>query len=114
VKARRLPDGTVQIDATIDEARIMLAVFEREAEDQDARALQLHEEARDRRRLAERVKRGRHANLRIAGELNAEAARHADRRDIALDMWRTLLPHARVSASDPSPNPQPTLPGQIE
>ena len=110
--ARRMFDGTIRIDASPEEARLLMTALERESNAHAAGALRSEMEARDRRELADRVARGRHANRRVAGELDAEATRHAKRRDLALDMQRVLLPH--ISASDTSSRSQLPTPSQIE
>lgn len=104
--ARRMFDGTIRLDLSPEEARLLMAALGRESCHHSAHAVSATCEARDRRDLAAQVKRGAHANRRVAGELEAEAVRHADLRDLALDMQRVLLPH--VSAVDSQrPNPSP-------
>lgn len=110
--ARRMFDGTIRLDVSPEELRVVMAALERESMAHTAEAEERAAQARDRRELSDRVRRGRHANRRIAGELEAEAARHADRRDLALDMQRVLLPFVSASV-DPSRS-QPPTPSQIE
>ena len=110
--ARRMFDGTLRLDVSPEEARLLMAALERESCHHAAHAVRATCSARDRRDLAAQVKRGAHANRRVAGELEAEAKRHADQRDLALDMQRVLLPH--VSAAESRSNPQLPTSSQTE
>lgn len=109
--ARRLFDGTIRIDVSPEEARIVLNALSEERSLQATRAAHLSVEARDRRELSDRVRRGRHANRRVAGELEAEAAACSDQERLAADMCRVLRPfvNSHVSASgEPSRSQLPT------
>lgn len=52
--------------------------------------MSLTQEAEMRRALSEKYARGRRANIRVAGELEASAARHRRRAEAAVDLLRIL------------------------
>lgn len=88
----RRSDDVIQIDVTPEELRELMSALERSAMDHTVQASRFTQSARDRRTLADRVKRGRIANQRIAGELDADASRHLDHMKLAWDMHRVLVP----------------------
>lgn len=110
--ARRMFDGAIRIDVSPAEAEIVQRALEIYAGDLGARSAWLDVEARDRRELADRVPRGRHANRRVAGELERDASLAHARMGQAMDMLRVLRPH--VSASDAPSRSQPPTPSQTE
>ena len=93
-------DGRAVLDGILPEdLTVLLSALDCEVAHQGSAATRCELEARDRRDLAATQRRGRHANLRVAGELEAEARGHTDRQMAALDVIRTLRPLIRESKS---------------
>ncbi|HEX6052753.1 MAG TPA: hypothetical protein VFZ21_25985 [Gemmatimonadaceae bacterium] len=116
MKARIRTDGTAVTISLTEIGPVELVVIieslQAEAARRESRAMELESEARDRRELSDRVRRGRHANRRTAGELEAEAKKHDLRAEAAMDMIRVLRPvRQRVEAQS---NAQLVAPSQIK
>lgn len=105
--ARRMADGIAELDLVDAELAILLEALQRYAGDLASRSARLEYEARDRRELSDRVKRGRHANRRTAGELEHEASVLSTRADRAMDMFRVVSGATRPSNMQ-LPNPSQT------
>lgn len=96
--ARRMFDGMIRLDVSPAEAEIVQKALEAYAGDLGARSARLDLEARDRRELSDRVPRGRHANRRVAGELEHDARAAHARMGQAMDLIRVLRPHVSASS----------------
>ena len=86
-------------DINAGELRTLFIAVELDAKHHETEASRLAAEARDRRELAGTVKHGSHANNRVAGELENEAAGHrAQFRDAAdlARILRTLTTDSRI------------------
>lgn len=86
-------DGTVTLEGISPVELVdLIDALQIHAARRKSRALELTGKARDSRELSDRVPRGRHANRRTAGELEAEARRHDLRAEAAQDLVRILKP----------------------
>lgn len=106
--ARRMFDGTIRLDLSPAEFAAHRAALEHHASTLSAHGAKLGADARILRDRAAKIRRGRHAAYRIAGELELQSRQAVALAEAAMDMLRV------VSAIDSPANPQLVTPSQIE
>lgn len=92
MNARVAPDGTAHVECSPQELRAILHALETVCGLSASRSAALAREARDRRELADKVRRGRLANRRVAGELDSQAAAYGDQSLLLSDLVRIIWP----------------------
>lgn len=92
MNARIAPDGTTHVECSPQELRAILHALETVYGLSARTAAALAREARDRRELADKVRRGRRANRRVAGELDSQAAVYGDQANLLSDLVRIIWP----------------------
>lgn len=106
--ARLTEDGAV-LEVSAAELRLISAAVADYAASHQHHAMLREDEADMRRGLAEEYPRGRRANIRVAGELDAEAANHRRAAEGAIDLLRVLA----NPATDGAPSIHRRVCGQI-
>jgi len=86
-------DGRVTLEGILPEdLAVLMSALQGEFTARGRHAARCELDARMRREMAAAHRRGRHANERIAGELDAEGRDHTKRQLAALDLIRVLKP----------------------
>lgn len=88
--ARLSDQAAPALEFSADQLHLLASAVTDYAAHHHARAMSLTQEAEMRRALSEKYARGRRANIRVAGELEASAARHRRRAEAAVDLLRIL------------------------